>query len=82
MGSTQVLITFRTAPQLTSTLPNPPKMSHKPPLEVGLWTLTLLDDIPAVANASALSTKTQPIQALINPRRKATVRKIFDVDHR
>jgi hypothetical protein len=25
-------------------------MSHKPPLEVGLWTLTLLDDIPAVAN--------------------------------
>ena len=50
MGSTQVLITFRTAPQLTSTLPNPPKMSHKPPLEVGLWTLTLLDDIPAVAN--------------------------------
>ena len=48
-------------------------MSHKPPLEVGLRAMTLLDDIPAVANASALSTKTQPIQALINPRRKATV---------
>jgi len=44
--------------------------------------MTLLDDIPAVANASALSTKTQPNQALINPRRKATIRKISDVDHR
>jgi hypothetical protein len=30
-------------------LPIPLKISHKPPLEVGLWTWTLLDDIPAVA---------------------------------
>ncbi|MBD3769460.1 MAG: hypothetical protein IE925_04875 [Rhodobacterales bacterium] len=47
-------------------------MSHKPPLEVGLRTLTLLDDIPAVAIDPGNH----------EPRRKATVRKIFDVDYR
>jgi len=40
-------------------------MGHKPPLEVGLWTWTLLDDIPAVAFDPGNHRKTPPNQALM-----------------